>query len=329
MLINGNILHKPCVRDYHSRRDFLYAVAGLTVSGLLTGCGGDGDSSATAAPPAAAVPASATAAVTDPGAPSTEVVKLNLALNIEYLGAEFYAYASNGVGLSSSLVAGIGKQGVAIGGRQVNFSDVMIRQQASDLAADKLANVIALRTLLAGSAAALPALDFSASPRSAFSTAAQAAGVAGPGAPFDAFSNDENFLLGAFLLEYVVAAAYRAIVTDVVTPATLQVLNANLADAIFHNGLVRTMLATKAVDDASLALSVTSISTYLASLDGSGAGDQSLQNATGESANIIDDSGNAIPFVRDQNQVLQALYLTPVAARSGGFLPNGANGLGI
>jgi hypothetical protein len=75
-------------------------------------------------------------------------------------------------------------------------------------------------------------------------------------------------------------------------------------------------------------VSVTAISAYLARLDGSGGSDQSLENAAGESTNIIDDAGNSIPFTRNQNQVLQALYLTPVPALAGGFLPNGANGLG-
>ncbi|MDB5714724.1 MAG: ferritin-like protein [Sphingomonadales bacterium] len=316
--------------DFHSRRGFLRVAAGLAGATLLPGCGGGGGGTTEAAtpPPLAPVTPVNTAPVGG-NSLSAEAVKLNLALNLEYLGAQFYAYASKGAGLSSDLVTGIGQQGAVAGGRQVAFVDDAVRERASELAADKLANVISLRAQLGTSVAAQPAFDFSASATSPFSTVAQAAGVVAQGATFDAFSSDEKFLIGAFLLENGVAATYRMISSEVVTPASLEAVTANLADAIYHGGLVRTMLATRAVDNAAIALSITSICAYLAKLDGSNVGDQSLEHAAGGSTNIIDADGTPIPFVRDQNQILQALYLTPVPAIAGGFLPNGMNGLNL
>ncbi|MDB5701541.1 MAG: ferritin-like protein [Sphingomonadales bacterium] len=324
MYIASEIILESTSSRVHSRRGFLRVAAGLAGATLLAGCGGGGGAAETVTP----LP------VTPVNAPpivgnslSAEAVKLNLALNLEYLGAQFYAYASKGAGLSANLLTGIGPQGAVIGGRQVAFVDPRVSEHASELAADKLANVISLRTQLGTSVAAQPAFDFSASVTSAFSTAAQAAGVVAKGATFDAFSSDENFLIGAFLLQNSVAATYRMMSSDVVTPASLQTVTANLADAIYHGGSIRTMLATMAVDKAAIALSMTSICAYLAKLDGSNSGDQSLEHAAGGSTNIIDTDGTPIPFMRDQNQVLQALFLTPIPALGGGFLPNGTNGL--
>jgi hypothetical protein len=328
MHITPETIHNIRNLDFHSRRGFLRVAAGLAVTGLLAGCGGDGGSTTGAATPLATdTSATALASSTDASTLSTEAAKLNLALNLEYLGAEFYAYASSGAGLPANLISGIGKQGSVSGGRQASFSDALVGQQASDLAKDKLANVTSLRAQLTSASAALPALDFSSTAKSAFSTAAQAAGIVGAGGSFDAFASDDNFLIGAFFVENVVAATYRTILPDIVTPAMVQVVTANLADAIYHNGLIRTMLTTRAAGDAALTPMVTAISAYLARLDGSGGGDQGLES-TGDSSNIIDGDGTPIPFKRTSAQVLQTLYLTSVPSSAGGFLPNGANGLG-
>jgi hypothetical protein len=328
MYITSETILESTSPRVHSRRGFLRAAAGLAGATLLAGCGGGGGGgggAAETATPLTATPVNAAPIVGN--SLSAEAIRLNLALNLEYLGAQFYAYASKGAGLSANLLTGIGRQGAVIGGRQVAFVDPTVSGHAAELAADKLANVMSLRAQLGTSVAAQPAFDFSASATSAFSTAAQAAGVVAKGATFDAFSSDENFLIGAFLLENGVAATYRMMSADVVTPASLQTVTANLADAIYHGGSIRTMLAAKAVDNAAIALSMTSMCAYLAKLDGSDIGDQSLENAAGGSTNIIDADGTPIPFMRDQNQVLQALFLTPVPAIGGGFLPNGINGL--
>ena len=128
---------------------------------------------------------------------------LNFALNLEYLEAQFYAYAANGTGLAANLLTGSGTQGSVNGGRRVEFTDPVVRQYAREIAADEVAHVAFLRNALGSSAVAQPTIDIGVGPNTAFSNAARAAGLIGAGATFDPYANDENFLLGAFIFEDV------------------------------------------------------------------------------------------------------------------------------
>ncbi len=55
-------------------------------------------------------------------APTDEEI-LNFALNLEYLEAQFYTYATTGSGLPASMPAGVGTQGTVMAGAQVPFQD--------------------------------------------------------------------------------------------------------------------------------------------------------------------------------------------------------------
>ena len=305
----------------HDRRNFLRLAASFSTGALLTGCGaGDTGSGSTSSAAVAVVAAPADGAPVGPG-----MQPLNLALNLAYLGAQYYGYAARGTGLSSSLTSGVGTAGPATGARQATFGDVVIALYAAELADDKQAQLAALRGQMGALAAAQPALDLSTGSSGAFSLAAQAAGIVPAGAAFDPYAGDDNFLLGAFLVENTVAAAYRTLLAQTDDPATAGILSAHLGDSIYHGGLIRALLDDKAAANPAISKALGNTSAMLAAVDGSNIGDQTLEGASGISSNLFDADGRPIPFTRASTQVLKALYLS--SSGFGGFMPAGANGI--
>ncbi|HZF44561.1 MAG TPA: ferritin-like domain-containing protein [Sphingomonadaceae bacterium] len=313
-----------------SRREFFKtagsaAVAAGSVS-LLAACGGDGDNNnsggggspppPTGTTPPPPPPASAT--IGDP-----EI--LNFALNLEYLEAEFYSFAVFGRGLDASLRTGIGTPGTVTPGRQVNFTDPVVAQYALEIAQDEIAHVRFLRAQLGAATVAEPSIDVGSSANGAFSAAARAAGLVGAGAAFDPYANDENFLLGAFLFEDVGVTAYKGASPLITSKVFLEAAAGILAAEAYHAGLIRTILFRKGLDTPSLRSATVAISNARDSLDGASDIDQGIVG-TADASNIVPTDANALAFSRNGGQVLNIVYLTPTASRTGGFFPNGVNG---
>jgi len=255
----------------------------------------------------------------------TDAEILNFALNLEYLEAQFYQFAVFGAGLPANMLTGTGTQGAATGGRQVSFTDPVVAQYAKEIAQDEIAHVAFLRTALGGAAVAQPAIDIGATPTSAFSNAARAAGLIGAGASFDPYASDENFLLGAFIFEDVGVTAYKGAAPLITNKTYLEAAAGILAVEAYHAGLVRTVLYAKGVATPTLRTSTDKISDARDSLDGASDDDQGV---TGDSttSNIVPTDSSGIAYSRTTGQVLNIVYLTPSAAKQGGFFPMGVNG---
>jgi hypothetical protein len=251
---------------------------------------------------------------------------LNFALNLEYLEAQFYLYAATGAGLPASAQTGTGTQGAVSGGRQVNFTDPLVRDYAREIAAEEAAHVNFLRTALASAAVAQPALDISGNtPTSPFSAAARAAGLIGANQSFDPYASDENFLLGAFIFEDVGVTAYKGASPLIKNKTFLEAAAGILAAEAYHAGLIRTTLYAKGVAAPSLRTSADSINNARDSLDGASDLDQGI-SPSNDRANIVPADTNGIAFSRSAGQVLNIVYLNRQAVTAGGFFPNGVNG---
>ena len=268
----------------------------------------------------------------------TDADVLNFALNLEYLEAQFYSYAAYGTGLDNSLLSGTGTQGAVRGGRQVNFSDPIVRQYAREIAQDEIAHVKFLRTALGTAAVAQPVIDVSVSPTSAFSLAAQAAGLVPAGTAFDPYATDEAFLLGAFIFEDVGVTAYKGAAPLLTSKAYLEAAAGLLAVEAYHAAIVRTTLYGKGIATPSLRQSADAISNARDSLDGTTDLDQGISpisqtpinlsttQAAVTASNIVPLDANGVAFSRSASQVLNIVYLNKGAASAGGFYPNGMNG---
>lgn len=269
---------------------------------------------------------------------------LNFALNLEYLEANFYAFATTGSAIAATLQTGVttvGAQGAASGGRQVNFSDQVVAQFAREIAADELAHVSFLRTAIGSLAVAQPAIDLSAG--GAFTAAARAAGLVGANATFDPYANDENFLLASFLFEDVGVTAYKNVTGLLSNTTLLEATQGILAVEAYHAAMIRTTLYRKGVENPALRLveATQQISDARDRLDGSNVtenlitgyaadDDQGVApatNAAGETvSNIVPLNSNGLAYSRTSDRVLNILYLNQASVAAGGFFPAGVNG---
>ena len=263
-------------------------------------------------------PAEAQTAVTD-----SDI--LNFALNLEYLEAQFYQYAVFGTGLPANLLTGKGTQGAVTGGRQVNFTDPAVAAYAKEIAQDEVAHVSFLRSQLGSAAVAQPAIDVGTDPNGAFSSAARAAGLVGPGQSFDPYANDVNFLLGAFIFEDVGVTAYKGAAPLINNKTYTEAAAGILAVEAYHASIVRTSLYQKGIQTPSIIDATEAISNARDSLDGASDDDQGIR-PIGNASNIVPLDSNGIAYSRSTGQVLNIVYLNRAAVTRGGFFPAGVNG---
>ena len=283
---------------------------------------------------------------------------LNFALNLEYLEANFYSYAAFGQPIAATKATGSGTNGYAAsatssaGARAVAFQDPLVAQYAKEIAQDEIAHVDFLRAALNGiasnTAVAQPQIDVGTSPNGAFSSAARAAGLVGAGVSFDAYLNDNNFLLAAFIFEDVGVTAYKGASPLITNKTYLEAAAGILAVEAYHASIVRTVLYRKGIGtpasgttpavaaQPSLLTSAQAISDARDSLDGNTTAatppptaddDQGLTIAGDNTvSNIVPLDANGLAYSRTTGQVLNIVYLNPRMVTAGGFFPAGVNG---
>jgi len=314
-------------RRRDARRQFLRSAGAASVAvgggALLAACGATNQDSTITPTPTPTGTATAT-----PSPASTDVLKdqdtFNFALNLEYLEAQFYSFAVTGAGLPAALLTGSGTAGGVTGGRAVTFTDPIVREYAREIAADEVAHVAFLRSVLGTSTVAQPAINIDGGANGAFTAAARAAGLVGATGTFDPYASDENFLLAAFIFEDVGVTAYKGAAPLIAQSLLIDAAAGILATEAYHAGLIRTVLYSKGIATPSLRASANAISDARDSLDGSTDLDQGIGDGT--TANLVPTDANGITFSRTPGQVLNVVYLNRNAVVGGGFFPAGING---
>jgi len=262
----------------------------------------------------------ATEAMADRGDPAlSDADILNFALNLEYLEAEFYLYATTGDGLNPGDTTGTGRHGETMVPpiRKVPFQTPLIQQYAQEIAADEKAHVLFLRSALGAAKVARPSINL----RTSFTAAARAAGIIGPNDSFNPFKNENNFLLGAFIFEDVGVTAYKGAARLISNPDYLEAAAGILAVEAYHASNIRTTLLS-----LGLVGPANKISNLRDAVDGKSNDDQGIK-IKGQ-ANIVPADKNGIAFSRSPRQVLNIVYLTPdSSSHMGGFFPTGVNGV--
>jgi Ferritin-like domain len=278
---------------------------------------------------------------------------LNFALNLEYLEANFYNLAVNGVTIDKLPtpigITGVGTQGTVTtkaNFAKVPFSNSTIAAYAKETAIEEGKHVNFLRTALGSAAVAQPAINLVDS----FNTLAVGAGV---GASFDPFASDAFFLIGAYIFEDVGVTAYHGAAGALTVTANLAAAGGILAVEAYHAGLVRTAINALDAGNGTLTGITQKISAFRSMLanpasaptkqitDGgiAGADDQGIDNtvkvalntasATFSSTTILDADNNSITFARTPAQILSIVTGNSPAAASGNkgvFFTAGLNG---
>jgi hypothetical protein len=156
---------------------------------------------------------------------STDIAVLNFALNLEYLEAEFYAYATTGAGLNPSLFTGTGTQGATTGGSQVSL-DSNTMAVAMEIAKDEMEHVAFLRSVLGAQAVAKPQINLAA---------------------LGAVTSQAQFLALARAFEDVGVSAYGGAATLISSKVYLQAAAQILATEAYHAGNIRLQIAQQSV----------------------------------------------------------------------------------
>lgn len=283
----------------------------------------------TAAKYGGAVIAASTASLAQAQAAPTDADVLNFALNLEYLEAQFYSFAAFGSGLPSDMLDGTGSRGEATGGRRVNFTDPIVSQYAREIAFDEAAHVRFLRGALGTARVAQPTIDIGIAPNGSFSSAARASGLIGDGASFDAYANDENFLLAAFIFEDVGVTAFKGAAPLLTNKTFLEASAGILAVEAYHAAIIRTTLFRKGIQTPALIDATEMISNARDTLDGTrppADRDQGIRPNPANTSNIAPLDANGLAFSRTAQEVLNIVYLNRLAVDRGGFFPAGVNG---
>ncbi len=296
----SELLETPVAR---SRRQVLKSLGagavGLTGLSMLAGRAG-------------AAGAATSAAVSDADV-------LQFALNLEYLEAEYYLYATTGQGLSPEDITGTGTQGTTTikANPKVPFQTSLYQEYAEEIANDEEDHVKYLRAALSGlgvTPVARPPLDL----LNSFNTLAQAAGI---GPSFDPFANEVNFFLGAFIFEDVGVTAYRGGARLLSNIDLIFAAAGLLGTEAYHAGNIRTTLI--ALNDPTVFETAEKISDLRDALDGPLPKDGGLLK--NGKANAILTDRNGLVYSRSTRQVLNILY-GAINASKGLFYPNGLNG---
>ena len=202
------------------------------------------------------------------------------------------------------------------------FQDATIGNYATEIANDEQNHVIFLRSALSNGAVVRPNIDLFNSFNAAYALATNT-----PGATFDPFANDLNFLLGAFLFEDVGVTAYKGAARLLTNKDYLEAAAGILAVEAYHAGALRAILIGRG-QQATVQL----LSNVRDGSDGSADLDQGLTDPSTGGSNLTPTGDHSIVFGRNTSQVLGIVYGRPnttaatTGLSGGGFFPNGMNG---
>jgi hypothetical protein len=247
---------------------------------------------------------------------------LNFALNLEYLEAQYYIYATTGLSIQDHGVdvTGIGKLGTVTikSNPKVPFAIPAIQQCAQEIAMDELNHVLFLRSALLAAGeepVAMPSIDL----LNSFNTAAAAAGI---GPAFDPFANDTTFLVGAYIFEDVGVTAYHGAAPLIDNKGYLSAAAGILGVEAYHAGIVRSLLYQMGTTTQTYTEQISALRAALSQEDD----DQGVVSGTSpnQTANLVPTDANSLVFSRTVRQVLNIVY-GAINASSGLFYPAGIN----
>eukprot|EP00897_Mesotaenium_endlicherianum_P003871 jgi/Mesen1/3511/ME000197S02530 len=259
---------------------------------------------------------------------------IHLALNLEYLEAEFYFFAAYGYGLDGYNSSYNGGGPPPVGGHKGNLS-APIRAVAEMLALQEAGHIRIIREFLGKTSVPRPLIDISVTNWNKLVSTALGIKLS---TPFNPYQDDLHFLIAAFALPYVGLTAYVGTNPNLVTVSGKQLLAGVLGVEGGQDAMLRTLLWTHINDKVvpytqTVDLFTARITALRDILDGN----RKLQDepiivaprigAEGRTkTNILAANGDSLSYARNGEETLRIVYSTGDAHKPGGFFPKGANG---
>ena len=303
---NNSLLQAELARKSASRRDMLRGLSVGAVAALggtlAAGCGGGTQTHLTPIGGGVITPSTPNNGPTRGVARDIDI--LNFALNLEYLEAEFYSYATTGAGIETQGVAITGQNGTTgttiaagttTGGAKVSFDTTGLATVAAQLAFDERTHVNYLRaaiTGLGGQPVARPNINLAA---------LLPAGIN--------IGTVNGFLMASRAFEDTGVSAYGGAAQFIYNSDILRAASRVLAVEAYHAANIRLQIAQRGL---------TSPATD--GLDVPPPPTGSLYFAV--------EPINALAIIRTPRQVLNIVVAAPASnpnATTGGFFPSGVN----
>ncbi|BFI34078.1 hypothetical protein AXG93_3228s1150 [Marchantia polymorpha subsp. ruderalis] len=259
---------------------------------------------------------------------------INVALNVEYLLAEFFLHAAFGQGLDG-FDPELSNAGPApIGGEKAHLGHRLVEKVAKESGFQGMGHIRLIRSKLKGKAVPRPQLDISRSVWARFLAQALEQELI---PPFNPYNDTISFLIAAQVLPYAALSAYFDQSSHIVGQEAQKLLGGLLSITSAQDAILRTLLyqhreETLKTYNLTVAQITDKISTYCTRLIQDQEMDETVflpfqqlseQNLV---ASIVTVDKDFLPLRLSTRQVLGLLYGSGNASVPGAFFPQGAVG---
>ncbi|GMY16887.1 desiccation-related protein PCC13-62-like [Fagus crenata] len=257
--------------------------------------------------------------------------RIEFALNLEFLEAEFFLYGALGEGLDS-IAPYLAEGGpTPIGAKKANL-DHLVRRIIEEFGYQEVGHLRAIFTRIGG--IHRPLLDLS---RHTFAKVFDEAVGFKLSPPFDPYLNTLNYLLASYVIPYVGLVGYVGTIPNLSNKNSLSLVASLLGVESGQDAVIRTLLYERAKEtvepyDITVAHFTNKISSLRNKLGMCGIKDEGLivplflgaENRT--DSNILSADPNSLSYARTPPEILRIVYGSGSEYVPGGFFPKGGNG---
>ncbi|KAK9281214.1 hypothetical protein L1049_004109 [Liquidambar formosana] len=258
--------------------------------------------------------------------------RIEFALNLEFLEAEFFLNGALGRGLDTIAPQYALSGPPSVGARIANL-DALVRRIIEEFGYQEVGHLRAIISAVGGFRR--PLIDLS--PVNFAKIFNEAVGsILIP--PFDPYANTINYLLAAYMIPYLGLVGYVGTIPFLANNTSLQLVAGLLGVEAGQDAVIRTLLYERANQtvvpyNLSVAEFTIRLSAYRNQLAMCGIKDEGIialppvmgaENRT--TSNILSANYDSLSYSRTSPEILRILYDTGSENRPGGFFPLGANG---
>ncbi|EEF30512.1 desiccation-related protein PCC13-62 [Ricinus communis] len=262
---------------------------------------------------------------------ATDQDRLQFALNLEFLEAEFFCYGSLGRGLHSIDPALADGGPPPIGAQKANL-DPVTRQIIEEFCYQEVGHLRAIKTTVGG--LRMPLYDFR---RTSFAKTFDVAVGRKLDPPFNPYMNTVNYLIASYVIPYVGLVGYVGTIPELANYTTKALAASLLGVEAGQDAVIRALLYEKADEkvkpyNITVAEFTSRISNFRNELGMCGIKDEGiivpreLGAEKRTQSNVLSADANSLSYARTPPEILRILYGTGDESKPGGFLPQGGNG---